>query len=76
MHTRTREPESPSIWVVEVYERDQEGEYLYFDPVVEADTVRWEVSRGTWRRRPGEYVPSSDWDERAPAELQPYYERR
>jgi len=49
----------PTRWEIAVSEREQEGEYLSMVPL-EANFYRWKVSRGTWRRRPGEFIPSSD----------------
>ncbi len=57
--TDTAASPPPDPWHVLVYEREQEGEYLFLAPA-EDSFHRWEIHRGEWRRRPGEYVPGSD----------------
>lgn len=47
-------------WRVTVHQRPQEGEFLYFAPTDQEEAHRWEISRGVFRLRADEYIPSSD----------------
>ncbi len=55
-------PERPSSWEAMVFERPQDGEYLYFAPTTETKALPWDIHRGAFRLRPNEFVPSSDPD--------------
>jgi hypothetical protein len=58
--------DSPTMWRVSLAEYPGLPDYIYFAPQDADDPYHWEVSRGTFRRPSGQYVPGSDPSSPAP----------